>query len=108
MKGKRFTPRDKILIVSEFIETDIKMSELCRKHNLNPTTFSKWKTQFMEGGKKTMESRGASVSLQHRREVDKLKQIIAEQTIVIEELKNHGGTKKVTAQVYEVPTCELW
>ena len=27
-------------------------------------------------------------------EVDKIKQIIAEQIIVIEELKNHGGQKK--------------
>ena len=59
MKNKRFTARDKILIVSEIIETNIKMSKLCRKHNLNPATFSKWKTWFMEDGKRTIESRGA-------------------------------------------------
>ena len=94
MKSKRFTARDKILIVLEFIETDIEVSELCRKHNLNPATFSKWKTWFMEGGKRTIESRGASVSLQHQREIDKLKQIIAEQTIVIEELKRPWRDKK--------------
>ena len=41
MKGKKFTTRDKILIVLEFFETDIKMADLCRKHNLNPGTFSK-------------------------------------------------------------------
>ena len=87
MTGRRFTTKDKILIVMEFLETDIKMSELCRKHNITPGTFSKWKTRFIEGGKRSIESKGASVLLQHEREVDKLKQIIAEQTIVIEELK---------------------
>ena len=87
MTGRRFTTKDKILIVMEYLETDIKMSDLCRKHNINPGTFSKWKTRFIEGGKRSIESKGASVLLQHEREVDKLKQIIAEQTIVIEELK---------------------
>ena len=48
----------------------------------HPGTFSKWKTRFIEGGKKSIESRGASALLQHQREVDKLKQIIVEQTIV--------------------------
>lgn len=87
MKGKKFTTRDKILIVLEFFETDIKMADLCRKHNLNPGTFSKWKARFMEGGKKHMEAKGVSDQALHQREVGNLKQIIAEQTIVIEELK---------------------
>lgn len=87
MRGKRLTTKDKILIVLEFLETDIKVADLCRKHNINPSAFSKWKTRFMEGGKRSIESKGTSVLLQHQREVDKLKQIIAEQTIVIEELK---------------------
>lgn len=87
MTGRRFTTKDKILIVMEYLETDIKTSELCRKHNINPGTFSKWKTRFIEGGKKSIESKGASALLQYEREVGKLKGIIAEQTIVIEELK---------------------
>ena len=87
MKGKRFTSKDKIVIVLEFLETNIKMAELCRKHNVNPSAFSKWKTRFIEGGKRSIEARGASDLLQHKREVEKLKSIIAEQTIVIEEFK---------------------
>ena len=46
MKSKRFTTRDKILMVPEFFETDIEMADLCRKHDLNPSTFSKWKMWF--------------------------------------------------------------
>ena len=94
MTGRRFTTKDKILIVMEFLEGDIKMSELCRKHNITPSTFSKWKTRFIEGDKRSTESKGTSVLLQHEREVDKLKQIIAEQTIVIEELKNMEGRRR--------------
>ena len=96
MKDKRRTPRDKILIVLEFLETDISMADLCRKHNINPATLSKWKTRFIDGGKSAIESRGVPEILRHRRETDKLKQIIAEQTIVIEELKKtlEGRTKR--------------
>ena len=87
MKGKRRTPRDKILIVLEFLETDIKTAELCRKHNITPGALSKWRSRFIDGGKKAIESKGVPEILRHNRETDKLKQIIAEQTIVIEELK---------------------
>ena len=96
MKCKRRTPRDKILIVLEFLETDIKTTELCRKHNIAPGALSKWRSRFIDGGKKAIESKGVPEILRHNRETDKLKQIIAEQTIVIEELKKtvEGKTKR--------------
>ncbi len=87
MTNTKFAPEQKIQIVLESIRTGIGTAELCRKHNLNPGTFSKWKTLFIEGGKRSIESKGASALLQYQRNEDKLKQIIAEQTIVIEELK---------------------
>ena len=86
MKGKRLTTKDKILIVMEYPETDIRMADLCRRHNVTPGAFSKWKTGFIEGGKRSIESGGSSDLIQHRREVDRLKQTIAEKAIVIEEL----------------------
>ena len=65
MKGKKLTARDKILIVLEFFETDIKMADLCSKHNINPTTFSKWKTWFVDGGKKAIEFKGVPAATRH-------------------------------------------
>ena len=96
MKGKRRTTKDKILIVLEFYETDVKVADLCRKHNITPGAFSKWKTRFIEGGKRGIESGRTSESALCRREIDKLKTIIAEQTIVIEEFKKslEGGIKR--------------
>lgn len=87
MKGKRLTPKDKTLFILEYLETDIKTADLCRKHNITPGAFSKWKTRFIEGGKQAIVSGGSSYVVQHRRETDKLKGIITEQTIVIEEFK---------------------
>ena len=46
MKGRRFTPKDKILIVLELPETDIRAADLCRKHNVTPGAFSKCKTRL--------------------------------------------------------------
>lgn len=87
MKNKKLASKDKIAIVMEFLETDIKMADLCRKYDIQPGEFSKWKTQFIEGGKKAIESRGVSDLLRHKRETEKLKTIIDEQNIVIEEFK---------------------
>ena len=87
MKSKRITAKDKILIVLEFLETDIRMTYLCCKHNVTSSAFTKWRTRFIEGGKKSIESKDASDLIQYKREVDKLKQIIAEQTIIIKEFK---------------------
>lgn len=44
MKSKRLTAKDKILIALEFLETDVEMADLCRKRNVTPRAFSKWKT----------------------------------------------------------------
>ncbi len=71
----------------EFFETDIKMSDLYRKYNVSQGTFSKLKSRFIEGGKRSIEAHGSSEIILHRRETDKLKTIITEQVIVIEELK---------------------
>ena len=47
--NKRHNPQDKVRIVIEFINTSIPAAELCRKHNISPTTFQDWKDKFMQG-----------------------------------------------------------
>ena len=84
MKGRRFTSRDKTLVMAEFLETDIRMADPCRRYNVHPPTFSKWKARFMEGGRNATEPREVSVVARHRHETDKPRQIIAEQATVIE------------------------
>jgi transposase len=47
----RWTVDDKIRIVMESLTTNITLAELCRKYNLKPNVFYRWKQKFMEGGK---------------------------------------------------------
>ena len=71
----------------EFLETDLNMADLCRKHNITPGALYKWRTRFIDGGKKAIESKDIPEILRHNRDTDELEQTIAEQIIVIEELK---------------------
>ena len=48
--NKKRNLQDKARIVMEFINTSISAAELCRKHNISPTTFQDWKDKFVQGG----------------------------------------------------------
>jgi putative transposase len=42
MRTSRFTDEQIIAIVREY-EAGAKLTELCRRHNVSPTTFYKWR-----------------------------------------------------------------
>jgi len=46
---KRFTVEEKLSAIKDF-ETGMTVSEVCRKHNVNPNTFYKWKAKYDESG----------------------------------------------------------
>ena len=83
--NKRRNPQDKARIVMEFINTSISAAELCRKHNISPTTFQDWKDKFLQGGK----------TKNHTKEVENLKRIIGEIIVANDVLKKTlEGTKR--------------
>ena len=83
--NKRRNPQDKARIVMEFINTSISAAELCRKHNISPTTFQDWKDKFLQGGK----------TENHTKEVENLKRIIGEIIVANDVLKKTlEGTKR--------------
>ena len=83
--NKKRNPQDKARIVMEFINTSISAAELCRKHNISPTTFQDWKDKFLQGGK----------TKNHVKDVENLKRIIGEITVVNDVLKKTlEGTKR--------------
>ena len=88
MTKTKFTPEQKIRIVLESIKTNIGTAELCRKHNVRPTTFQAWREQFLDAGKARLTHHGNADSAKaSKREIDNLKRIIGELTVANDVLK---------------------
>ena len=86
---RRGTPEDKTRIVMESLTTNITVAELCRKYNLNPNVFYNWKQKFIEGGRMALSGSNKENTINKNKEVEIecLKKIIGEQTIVIDAFK---------------------
>ena len=88
MVKSKFTPQEKARIVLESINTRISTAELCRKHNLHPQTFYQWREKFITGGKLSVTGTiKKSPEYVLQKEIETLKRIIGEQTIVIDAFK---------------------
>jgi len=79
------TADEKFNIIMEALKTNISITELCRKHGISVSQFYKWRDQFLEGAKSGLA--GKSVHNVYENENEKLKQIIGEQTMIIDALK---------------------
>ena len=51
-----FTAEQKILIVMEGLRAETSVAELCRQHNIAQSQFYSWNKEFMEAGKKRLNS----------------------------------------------------
>ena len=84
----RWTPEDKIRIVLESLNTNISMSELCRKYNLTPGTFYQWREKFIEAGKAGLSGKlNDGVNDELAQENERLKKLIGELTIANDSFK---------------------
>jgi transposase-like protein len=52
---RTFTAFQKVAILKEHLLEKMPVSEVCRKHDLQPTQFYKWQKQFFENGAKAFE-----------------------------------------------------
>ena len=75
--NKKRTPQEKYDIVVEFFSTDVTVAEICRKHNVSPTTFRRWRGMFLKGGEQALSTR-VNVARNRAKEIEKLKHTIKE------------------------------
>jgi putative transposase len=81
MRTSRFTEEQIIGIIREY-EAGAKLSELCRRHNVSQTTFSKWRAKY--GGMTVSDAKRLKALEQ---ENGRLKQLLADAMLDNQALK---------------------
>ena len=81
MRTSRFTDEQIIGIVREY-EAGEKLAELCRRHNVSPATFYKWRAKY--GGMAVSDARRLRALEEENR---RLKQLLAETMLDNQALK---------------------
>ena len=90
MRTSRFTDEQIIGIVREY-EAGAKLTELCRRHNISPTTFYKWRAKY--GGMAVSDAKRLRALEEENR---RLKQLLAESHARQPGAQGAAGKKLVT------------
>ena len=85
MKSK-YSAEEKFQIVMESFTDNVTQAEICRRHGIYPVQLSKWREQFILGGKTALAQRRNSDSRDDD-EIENLKKIIGDQSLVIDTFK---------------------
>jgi len=82
MDRRKWSSRDKLLIVLEGLKGKVPLGELCAKFQISQSQYYKWRDQLLANGPKVFDYGGVDRTterLQH--ENQKLKRIIGELTV---------------------------
>ena len=87
MKSK-YSVEEKFLIVMESFSVNLSQAYICRRHGIYPVQLSKWREQFIHGGKSALSQKWNS-DLRDE-EIEDLKKIIGDQSPVIDTVKKRS------------------
>lgn len=91
MTHKRWSAKERVDIIVEFLSTNIGVAEICRKYGISPTTFDNWRRRFMDAGKRELSGIGGNgrsdPAKALARENESLKIVVGELTLANSELK---------------------
>lgn len=89
-----FTPGDKVQVLKLHLLGKLPVSEVCQKHDLQPTVFYRWQKQFFENGEKAFAGeRSKSKPLKKKLEQMEAK-LAAKNEVVSELMEAHLKLKK--------------
>ena len=92
MTHKRWTAKERVDIVIEFLSTNIGVAEICRKYDIPPTTFDNWRKRFVDAGKRELagiggNGRRSDPAKALAKENESLRIVVGELTLVNAELR---------------------
>ena len=90
---EKFTADEKVAIVMESFTAN-NIAELCRRHGVSVSNFYKWRDKFIESGKQGFYESGRSGYNEYQKENEKLKKLIGDKALVIDELKKNYRGKR--------------
>lgn len=93
---RHFSPQDKVKILREHLVERKPISEICEKHQIQPTLFYNWQKTFFENGASAFERAGASrrVSAELKK-IEKLEaKLVRKDEVMAELLTEHILLKK--------------
>jgi transposase len=94
---RHFTGAEKLAILREHLIEKVPLSEVCRKHNLQPTLFYQWQKKLFEEGASVFDSRPEGVRQQaaETRRLAAVEQKLQQKNEVLAELMGeHVALKK--------------
>ena len=82
MKRRKWTPKEKLMIVLEGLKGNGTIAQLCNKHQVTQAMYYKWRDQLLTDGQKVFAHGGVDKTEQRlKSENYRLKGIIGELTI---------------------------
>jgi transposase len=85
-----YTPQEKVTILRKHLIEKQPVSEICDKHDLQPTVFHRWLKQFFENGAAAFEHESSNGSRKHedkqQRRINKLEEKLRKKDEVMAEL----------------------
>lgn len=82
MNRRKWSSKDKLMIVLEGLKGQVPLGELCAKFQISQSLFYKWRDQLLSNGQKVFDYGGVDKTAQRlQQENQKLKRIIGELTV---------------------------
>lgn len=83
---RHFSPQDKVKILREHLLEKKPISEVCQKHQIQPTLFYLWQKTFFENGAAAFERPNRRHSSAEERKIEKLQSKLQRKDEVMAEL----------------------
>ena len=91
---KHYTPHEKVAVLREHLLEGKAVSEVCERHDLQPTVFYGWQKQFFENGAAAFERKNHRADEAKDRKIAAMEEKLTKKNEVIAELMEENVRSK--------------